>query len=42
VAGIGRMTYLHFLLYSICGSIFWIGFFVYGGYYFGNIPYSEE
>jgi len=38
VAGIGRMTYLHFLLYSICGSIFWIGFFVYGGYYFGNIP----
>lgn len=38
VAGIGRMKYAHFILYSAFGSIFWIGFFIYGGYYFGNIP----
>ena len=38
VAGIGRMTYVKFMFYSFSGSIFWIGFFVYGGYYFGNIP----
>jgi membrane-associated protein len=38
VAGIGRMQYARFLFYSFSGSVFWIGFFVYGGYYFGNIP----
>ena len=38
VAGIGRMTYSKFLFYSFSGSVFWIGFFIYGGYYFGNIP----
>jgi len=38
VAGIGRMIYPKFVFYSFSGSIFWIGFFLYGGYYFGNIP----
>ena len=38
VAGIGRMIYPKFMFYSFSGSIFWIGFFVYGGYYFGNLP----
>ena len=38
VAGIGRMIYPKFMFYSFSGSIFWIGGFVYGGYYFGNIP----
>jgi len=38
VAGIGRMEYPKFLFYSFSGSVFWIGFFVFGGYYFGNIP----
>ncbi len=38
VAGIGRMRYLRFLSYSILGSTAWISLFVYGGYYFGNIP----
>jgi membrane-associated protein len=38
VAGIGRMLYPRFMFYSFSGSVFWIGFFVYGGYYFGNIP----
>jgi membrane-associated protein len=38
VAGVGRMVYPRFVFYSFSGSVFWIGFFVYGGYYFGNIP----
>jgi len=42
VAGIGRMTYPQFLFYSFSGSVFWIGFFVFGGYYFGNIPVVRE
>ncbi len=42
VAGIGRMAYPKFLFYSFSGSVFWIAFFIYGGYYFGNIPIVKE
>lgn len=42
VAGMGRMTYRHFVLFSLVGSIFWIGFFVLGGYYFGNLPFVKQ
>jgi membrane-associated protein len=42
VAGIGRMIYPRFMFYSFSGSVFWIGFFVYGGYYFGNIPVVKQ
>lgn len=38
VAGIGKMTYLHFISYNVVGGIVWIASFVYGGYFFGNIP----
>jgi membrane-associated protein len=42
VAGIGRMVYPRFMFYSFSGSVFWIAFFVYGGYYFGNIPFVKK
>ncbi|HUL41350.1 MAG TPA: DedA family protein [Burkholderiales bacterium] len=42
VAGIGRMRYTRFLLYSLGGSVFWISFFVFGGYYFGNVPVVRQ
>ena len=42
VAGIARMLYSKFLVYSFAGCIFWIGFFVYCGYYFGNIPFVKK
>ncbi len=38
VAGIGSMTYPRFLTYNVAGGVAWIGLFVYGGYFFGNIP----
>lgn len=38
VAGIGRMTYFHFIGYNVVGGIIWIASFVFGGYFFGNIP----
>jgi membrane-associated protein len=42
VAGIARMSYPKFLFFSFSGSVFWIGFFVYCGYYFGNIPWVKQ
>ena len=38
VAGIGSMTYWHFISYNVVGGIAWIAAFVLAGYYFGNIP----
>ena len=42
VAGIGRMRYARFLGYSFAGSVLWISSFVYGGYFFGNIPAVKQ
>jgi membrane-associated protein len=42
VAGIGRMTYIRFLSFSIIGSILWIGLFITAGYLFGNIPFVKR
>jgi membrane-associated protein len=42
VAGIGSMTYGHFLTYNIVGGIAWVVIFVLGGYFFGNIPLIKQ
>jgi len=38
VAGIGTMSYWRFIAYNIVGGVVWVAMFVYGGYYFGNLP----
>ena len=38
VAGIGFMTYGRFMFFNIVAGIAWVGIFVFGGYYFGNLP----
>ena len=38
VAGIGRMSYPHFLFYNVAGAGLWIVTLTLGGYLFGNIP----
>lgn len=38
VAGLGAMTYLRFLAYNVVGGVFWIAFFITGGYFFGQAP----
>ena len=38
VAGVGAMSYPKFIVYNVVGAVLWVGLFVLGGYFFGNIP----
>jgi membrane-associated protein len=38
VAGLGKMSYMRFLLNNITGGILWVALFTYGGFLFGNLP----
>lgn len=42
VAGIARMSYTHFISYNIIGGVIWVSLFVWGGYFFGNLPFVKE
>ncbi len=42
VAGIGSMTYSHFISYNVVGGVGWIAILVLAGYFFGNIPTVRE
>lgn len=42
VAGVGRMTYPKFLAFSVAGGFLWMSIFIFGGYYFGNLPYVQK
>jgi membrane-associated protein len=38
LAGIGIMSYGRFIVYNVAGGAAWVAGFVYGGYFFGNLP----
>lgn len=42
VAGAGGMDYTRFVAFNVAGGFIWITLFLFGGYFFGNIPVVEE
>lgn len=42
IAGIGKMKYLKFLSFNIIGGILWTALFIFGGFFFGNLPLIEQ
>jgi len=39
VAGVGSMPFARFFAYNLAGAVAWVLLFVWGGYFFGNIPF---
>ncbi len=42
VAGVGTMTYHKFITFNVVGGFVWTLLFIFGGYFFGNIPFVRD
>ena len=42
VAGVGKMSYVHFISYNFIGGILWVSIFTLMGYFFGNLPFVKD
>jgi membrane-associated protein len=41
VAGVGAMDYRRFIAFNVGGALLWVLLLVYGGYFFGNLPWVK-
>ena len=42
VAGVGKMNYSRFISFNIIGGAAWVSAFLWGGYFFGNLPIIRD
>lgn len=42
VAGVGKMSYPHFIAYNVIGGVAWVMLFGLAGFFFGNIPVVKD
>ena len=42
LGGVGKMSYPRFAFYNVTGAILWVGLFVYGGYFFSELPFVKK
>lgn len=42
VAGIGAMSYGHFITYNVVGGLAWVTLFTFLGYFFGNLSFVQN
>lgn len=42
VAGVGKMSFTRYCFYTIVGGVFWVGSFLFAGYFFGNLPQVKD
>ena len=42
IAGIGVMNYPRFLVFNVIGGVSWVALFLFGGYFFGEVPIVRD
>jgi membrane-associated protein len=42
VAGVSQMTFARFQMFNLIGALVWVFGLVFGGYYFGNLPFIKQ
>lgn len=42
VAGVAKMDRRKYVPYTVVGAMFWVGLFLYAGYFFGSLPFVKN